>query len=349
MVYPRYGHVALWTGKEVLIFGDRYLVGQLQSMLTGERWIPGSCKGFELLPIPVQKPYDGVNSPMAAYWSGKVALAVTATADFVWRYDPATHLVDKLPAPPGLLCFPQNTAFAAGKLFCWIVPTGQGDDTKDPKKYKAWLLDPESGQWTDAGPSPFLEGVTLVEARPVGTGDSVVLYWQSTSTPSYSAILFHVPSKTWSVVAQPMPLPLPYPMYPSTGGTSGAAAFHELYSVAVLDVEGKSWTPLPTLVGSASSAARSLHWHQERLVVSNCSPFPNDLIHGHQVYSPAEQAWHLTSTIGAWKFPRRYSAVTSVGDGLLVTGGTNGPSSSAVVTHKSGAMLWFPPKKAGLP
>ena len=162
LVKPREGAAAIWTGKEVLVFGGANsgccggaFTTEKKWPFTAERWDPFGKKGFELIPLPADLTASAlpwqVEPWVRAFWTGKLAVVL---CDKPFTFNPETNAVVFLD-PSGISN--GEAVRVADQIFWWGVDSGtiSIDDTKESPVLK--LLDLKTMKWSDvAFPSNFL-------------------------------------------------------------------------------------------------------------------------------------------------------------------------------------------------
>ena len=161
MVYPRYGHAAVWTGKEVLVFGGALSPANAfnkQWPFTAERWDPYGNKGFQEIKLPFNPTLTvGDDIWTRVFWTGKVAI-VLAPTPFV--FDPETSKATLLDDPDIM----SGEALLIGKtLFWWGMDSKTYHTGLGQAGYKARIatLDIESLKWSEVDLPADLDTGTL--------------------------------------------------------------------------------------------------------------------------------------------------------------------------------------------
>jgi hypothetical protein len=143
---PRTGHVAAWTGTELLLWGGRtsspdepfaYAVDGAAYDPRTDAWRP-----IPAAPLPADR-YDGVwtGTELVVVGGGEATLHAAA-------YDPATGRWRELPEPPLAIVAPR---------VLWdgtqVITVGgiRGGDGPDLEQFRAQAFDPATDRWSDLG------------------------------------------------------------------------------------------------------------------------------------------------------------------------------------------------------
>ena len=242
LVKPREGAAAIWTGKEVLVFGGANSIccggaftTEKKWPFTAERWDPFGQKEFELIPLPADLTASALpwqQEPwVRAFWTGKVAVVL---CDKPFTFNPETNAIVFLD-PPGIAN--GEAVRVADQIFWWGVDrvTISIDDTKESPALK--LLDLKTLKWSEVVfPSDFL-GEKQQWLHPYtycmsASGDNVFVLdppWQfkkgTLAQPTAGAILgYNVGEAKWSLLTQTPPL------VPRCDGLASPNGFPFIYS-----------------------------------------------------------------------------------------------------------------------
>ena len=382
MVHPREQAAAVWTGKEVLVFGgaNSPCCGDGNTWpFTAERWNPYDGKGFVPIDLPFQVSVTDV--PVAYYkyppwiravWTGKVAVVLGPQ---LFTFDPATSKLTLLDDPGILL---GETVVVSDRLIWWGI-----ENPTLTKQYKTRIraLDFKTMKWSEVPfPSQFyLDGTQSVSTAPgCMTADESNLYvldprykLNPAAGLSENGVLFayNVESKSWSAVAD-LPSGAPrcgksmlgfggviyfghFPggisIYGATTCTSDDTKFYCKYGGSTWWQATGKWTAVTAgpATGTAREQVNSL-WTGSQFVVMD--PYVTDPI------SPVIGGGASPQPVLYDPYADAWSYTTSIGafkrqrtDGILLhTGkellviGGQGGGSFAAITEADGARLWLP-------
>lgn len=368
MKKPRWGARAVWTGKEVVVFGGASTNTSFSSDLlqwTAERWDPKSDKGFALIdtpPIVTLYQYQ----PLAPRWDGQKVWVVfrhldkPADNDYSYTWDP---LLDKsTPLQWNGRPFTHSAFSAAvwvgGRLFDWGYLPDQPGVAKAVTQNVVTLYDPASQTWAKvAFPETLVarEENDVAFACTVASGEDVFVYHApvhvlpgSSLDPKKSIHLqYHVPTGAWSVLPQTMPVD---PGYGPCGGigfvvgtASGFAVWGQTLTTtgytppagAIYDKASQTWSAMP-LPGSLNAIGTTT------TVLVGLRIVARSTWHGVSaaVYDLSTNTWSYTTPIGFpfEQHPRHDNALVATDQDLLQLGGSNGTNAIFTV-HADGVRL----------
>ncbi len=367
MLQPYKGHHAVWTGKEILVFGDMHWSNSDYHQLTGERWDPYGTKGWQ--PIAVPPNAQAINADptvTGVFWTGKQALVVADTSA-TWpsfSYDPMTGAWKAI-ATSG------HRVLAGGKLMacgydCW-PKCGDG----------CQLYNPDMDTSEDVSPPKELlpQGQTAVYGLTVSSGDDVFVYdvqrlaasgpWPAGMGESKVTLQFHVPTKTWSVVPGVPPTIAHWSASVAVGSPEGFLIWGEATTSTQTTPTGaayrkanQTWTPMSTngvpypLVNVTYARGT---WAGGRYALvggrlaDTVTPYPASF---------AKASWPLLydPSLGTWVYPPPWGgpndvrfriAIVATDKELFALGGEDGPDESVYLIHNDGVRLPLPPPPPG--
>jgi hypothetical protein len=186
---PRSGHVAVWTGEEVLIVGggSGTYPGPIQPPIA----LRPDGEIRQLAEPPVS---PGRYPAMTAFWTGEQLLIVTGLPDYqgmvVLAYAPATDTwTESDPGPDGQLL--GGATWTGNEI---LLVGGVINAAND----EAWSFNPSTGEWARL-PDP---GIPLVEAMEgVWTGDEAVFYGGGSAGDESPAVAWNPATHTWRTLA----------------------------------------------------------------------------------------------------------------------------------------------------
>lgn len=207
---PRAGHLSVWTGEEVLIFGGRSGTQDVPSLTTGLAYNPDTESWRDLKPSPVSVEFWPDSH---AVWTGTEMLVIgRVSADnersiVVLSYTPDTDSWTMSAPRPS-----EESASVGGFAWSGSEVIMAGGDLNAPGKH-AWSYEPSTDTWRqlpDAPISPVegIEGVwTGNEAIFVGgyPGAPAIAYtpstgqWKTLASPPLSSLQWH--SLAWTGVS----------------------------------------------------------------------------------------------------------------------------------------------------
>jgi hypothetical protein len=365
MKKPRRGARAVWTGKEVVVFGGASTNISFSSALnpwTAERWDPKSDKGFELIDTPkIATAY--VSPPLPPRWDGQKVWAVfrhddtPSENDYSYTWDP---LLDKATPlnwkgrPLTHSAF-RGAVWVGSRLFDWGYLPDQPGVAKAVTQNILALYDPMTQIWA---PVPFPEKLVAREESDVAfgcsvaSGDDVFVYHApvdvlpgSSLDPNKSIHLqYHVPTGVWSVLPQTMPVdPGKYPCAGLgfvVGTASGFAVWGQTLTMmgfappagAMYDKASQTWSAMP-LPGSLDATGTTTTVVVGQRIVARSSWNVSAA-----VYDLGTNTWSYTTPIGFpfEQIPRHDNALVATDQDLLQLGGFGGTN---LFIHADGVRL----------
>jgi len=308
--YPRTRPTAVWTGREVLVWGG--YTGRLGIYFDdGFRYDPATDTASS---VSTTDAPSGRAGHVAAWtgsemlvWGGGNYSGELATGG---RYDPATDswrdLAAATSSPP-----PSETGIAAwsgDRMFLWL---GRSD--------QAFLYDPNAEDWSPAStlhaPTPR-DGATVV-----WTGREFVVWGGSDHGAGLATGGRYDPrSDSWTTVSA---LNAP----PGRGGHAAVWTGDRMLvwsggflpSGGRYDPSGDSWTPIAETQGPAARSGHSAIWTGNVMIVWGGTGATRYLGSGGR-YDPLLDAWSPTSLVSAPAGRSGHSAVWT-GDRMIVWGG----------------------------
>ena len=152
MIRPRERAVSVWTGKEVLIFGGTS-VGTFDDYYRGERWEPGSGKGWQPINVPHGDIFSGGGGG-AAMWLGDRAFVYgTAVGSFFYFPDSDTWKTVHCPKDAVMSgASPSyqragHRIFTWGHAYKWVHIEGKKIGVPDPTRPQYGWFDPRENRW----------------------------------------------------------------------------------------------------------------------------------------------------------------------------------------------------------
>ncbi len=369
MVYPRYGHKAVWTGKEIIVFGSFVEPLGIQAKFTGERWDPYGKAGWQLINTPPDtwENQDAKPEAMSVIWTGKVVLVTTFYGSQgsgpipSFRWDPATDTW----SPMSTVGAPDSGGFraqwAGGKLY------QQGNTS-------IGVYDPESDKWQAVPwPAAFLPaGQTMFDANIAPSGDDLFAYdvwkdpklgpWPDGTTNTIHTLRLHVPTLTWT--------PVVTPSFVTVAGNSSAIdgfkdgffvwgqgknAAKNAPSVGAIYWKAKdAWLPMNATGQQPWGVGIKNIWIGAFAAIGpafgGLGPYPAGFGFGDWswpiFFDPHRNVWIYPPPWGGPADGRVGQALVATDSELFVLGGIDGPSGANVV-HNDGVRLPLPPTPTG--
>lgn len=384
MVFPRYRAGAVWTGKEVLVFGGSTTPypGGCCVGFTGEKWNPSSGGGFKLMNFPSLAFHGGVPewAEYTTVWTGKEAFVRlrdndgTPQNNWMLRYDPVADSgswVDMAKAPPGM---GGHMRVAGGK----VVSSGlAAKQVSPPPKRVFGLFDPATSSWDIVAWPDFFEPVEEypMHSCTVAVGDNFFMYGVTDPfKPEYkqdpkwpSTLKLHVPTKTWSLIAQAPFLSKCYgPGFIVTPHFGATATGFLVWGSQWVDDKPKSYAPMVggyydvasdswTLMkdpdfARPSGADLDIPWNGKvfafRDLVGKEPKGPglvgNKLLAaGYAAFYDLASGWQIPPSVGVPNDKRGHQAPVFGNNELFLLGGINGPDWANVV-HATGIRYHLP-------
>ncbi|HUG86574.1 MAG TPA: hypothetical protein VMM13_18545 [Euzebya sp.] len=158
-INPRAGHVAVWTGTEVLVFGGSRVF---------ERNVPAALYNpdTDTWRLSSDAPLDRGFGLAAAVWTGSEAVIWMGTGpQDVAAYDPETDIWRQLPGSPFTMRSVSAVWTGSEMLLLGVPEAGQA-------QVGGMALDPAQQRWTILPPAPRGFSVTV---SAVWTGDSAIV------------------------------------------------------------------------------------------------------------------------------------------------------------------------------
>jgi N-acetylneuraminic acid mutarotase len=184
----RTGHVAVWTGREMIIWGGGGIGETNIAFKDGAAYDPAT-RTWRAIPEAPLAP--GFGPGYTAAWDGKQMLVWGGEKGEGAAYDPATDSWTKLPDPPfGPLVLPASV-WTGRVMLVW----GANERSNDPSLGTAIgaAYDPESKQWTFLPRTP---GATGFGQTAVWTGRNMLVWGGfNTKGPFYSGVDYRPPDR----------------------------------------------------------------------------------------------------------------------------------------------------------
>lgn len=331
----RSGHVALWTGSQMLVWG-----GAVQDLRRGHRYDPATDTWTAMSRIGA--PEGGQFSPFGtAVWTGTEMLAWNGTAG--GRYNPATDTWTPMSAIGGP---PAATAVWTGSEM--IVWSGIGG-----------RYDPGTDTWTPT--STINAPVARSGHRAVWTG-SVMVVWggQASNAPNVALNTggrYDPATNTWtatSLASAPVARSLHTALWTGSrvivwgGSNSNTGGYYD--DGGSYDPVGNVWTAIPTGPLILRRQHSAVWTGTEMIIWGGTVPGPGNMNAGR--YDPVTGNWTVISVAGELERSYSHSAVWT-GNLMIVWGGSTDYFSSDP-TNTGGrydAILdaWAPTSTAGVP
>lgn len=233
----RYGHVAVWTGTEMIVWGGvvnpsgRAADGT--SPNDGAAYDPAMDRWRRIAPSPLAPPSaTSLGSGQQAVWAGTEMLVWATNTDRGGAgaaYDPSAdswRLLPPLPGRPGaprslvwtgevVLAFPRSTSAARpGSTVPGgpAGPSGPGQFGVPVVSYEADIFDPKEGSWRALPPSQLSPGIGTARATWTGRDFVVVgaqLAGQDLSPGMRASARYRPTDDAWYAIA-PLPFAGPF-------------------------------------------------------------------------------------------------------------------------------------------
>ena len=365
MLIPRRGHRAVWTGKWVVVVGGYYPgLPMDKGMVTGERWNPKGCGGFEEIPISDGKvTKNGINY-VIPIWTGKEVFIFPQYPVPPRRYNPETNKMQMLDfTVKNNFSYWDVIHFAAGKF----VFTSETVRT----------LDPETEVFSDL-PFPTSELIDtdgLVYGNDCATaqGDDYYLYdpiagpdglhWKNGLPAGKTGVILklHVPTSKWTL----LPAAIPDTLRCEKGKARVAIANGYLYAAKTVMGPTLAMARMNLVTGVWSDVAVGFYSYMEdrvqpwltvgtSLLCSNVKWQPDgtkSTVYDQEFFSPivvgsfAAKAFR-TPPFGQPIDQRNEVAVVATDSDIYVLGGVDGPP-DVLVVHSDGIRFPLAPVLKG--
>jgi N-acetylneuraminic acid mutarotase len=149
---PRVGHVAVWTGREMLVWGGATLKEGPLAFPDGAAYNPATNTWRQIGTAPLH-----AGARFTAVWTGKVMLVWGGTRGEGASYDPAANRWTKLPKSP-LPPLSSPTSVWTGRLMLiWGAPEEQPNPSDRIAEGAAF--DPAEGRWVRIPSAPSAPGL----------------------------------------------------------------------------------------------------------------------------------------------------------------------------------------------
>jgi hypothetical protein len=256
----RLGGEAVWTGRELLVWGgaapadEEARAGGPMRPGDGLAYDPAG-RAWRRLPAP---PRTLPASAGPALWTGKQLLVVDAEGGRQVpggglagaAYDPEADRWRPLPASPRLdggQLLGRTVLWAGTRLLVWsfwVRPGGPAPTSADPDGVALWAYDPAAGRWTTLpDPSPAVRS-RLVRSSLAWTGRDILAVQNTTEIPPDPPLFggrYDPDGDRWTPIASP-PRRVPY-------GEAGALVWTGAALLAggdaAYDPAADRWWPLP--------------------------------------------------------------------------------------------------------
>jgi Kelch motif len=246
--FAREGHVAVWTGTEMLVFGG---TTGIDRRVDGLAFHSRSGTWSRIPPPPAARRFW----PIAAVWADREAILIGARAHGetpLWRYDPATGRWTKGSPPPRLL--EGATAVWTGeKLLVW---GGEYDPRMESHPRDGLTYDPMANRWRRIPPAP-IRGRTGHVA--VWTGTDMLVWGGGDFRQSLGDGAAYDPEvRTWRVLAPAQIRPREQAVAVWTGRemvVTGGTYVSSRAAVAAYDPVLDQWRTV------ADPPVEGRHWH----------------------------------------------------------------------------------------
>jgi len=152
---PRVGHVAVWTGREMLVWGGATLKEGPLAFPDGAAYNPATNSWRSIGVAPLH-----AGARFGAVWTGKQMLVWGGTRGEGAAFDPVTNrwtLLPKSPLPP--LSSP-TSVWTGRMMLIWGAPEEQPNPSLPIAEGAAY--DPEEGRWTLLPSAPSAPGLGQV-------------------------------------------------------------------------------------------------------------------------------------------------------------------------------------------
>ncbi len=338
---PRTGHVAVWTGSEMIVWGGKDNLGYSLYTITGGRYDPATDTW---LPTSTGPGVPFARQNATAVWTG--------TELIVWggyghnsyssdggRYNPTTDTWKPL-GDLGLTVREDHTAVWTGtEMIIWGGAASQLRN--DGARYS-----PSTDTW-----SPTSLGANVPAARirhtAVWTNGKMLIWGGGVFTGGTNTGAAYNPvTDSWTPMSTGANVPAGRLDHTAVwtgtemivwgGNTSGGPP--GLNTGGRYKPSTNSWTPVPT---SGAPSARFDHtavWSGSEMIVWGGFGTPNT---GGR-YSPTSNAWVTTSTVGA-PIARADNSAVWTGTEMIVWGGNNGtPVVNTGGRYKPSTNSWLP-------
>lgn len=192
---PRAGHVAVWTGEEVLIYGGRSGSASIPPLTTGLGFDPDNRAWRSLEPSPAGVSFWPASQ---AIWTGDEMIVVGRDLDgedseiVVMSYSPEDDEWSVSPAPEdrravGAVVWTGSEVIMVGGDLNWADSS-------------AWAYTPATGDWRQL-PDPDIPGVE--GSRGVWTGTEAVFLGGYAHPGSTIAVAYNPGTDTWRQLSEP--------------------------------------------------------------------------------------------------------------------------------------------------
>jgi N-acetylneuraminic acid mutarotase len=322
----RYGHVAVWSGTEMIIWGGRDSTGGRYRPQTNS-WVPTGSEGA---PSPRTLHTAVWTGAEMIVWGGSDAVSEAISTGGV--YVPATNAWRPTPtstfgAPGGRR---YHSALWTGRAM--LVWGGEGLITTNAEAplsighlNTGAAYDPTNDAWTPMATSPTVPAPRRFHTS-IWTGKEMVVWGGEGTTGRLNTGGRYDPvTNSWTPTATGAPAPsareshsavwtgsqmIIWGGFVSTVSNSGAR-----YTPAT-----DSWTSVTTTGAPSARAAHSAVWTGTHMIV-----WAGIGADTGSAYSPATDSWAATSLIGSPVAPRSGHATIWSGREMVVWGGDGGP------------------------
>lgn len=323
---PREGHVAIWTGTEMIIWGGKVSDSYLTN--SGGRYNPSTNVWAEtsLTSAP------SVRTGAAAVWTGTQMIVwggagnSNSTISTGGRYNPATDVWTtvstgaNLPAARRL----HAAAWTGAEMVVWGGRTGPGSTvTNTGGRYN-----PTSNTWQSMSASPL---ESRSDTSAVWTGSEIVIWGGRGSGAFNNGARYNPGTDSWASTADvdnPPGVPLARGSHSAVWtGTEmiiwgGLISGVPQNSGARYELATDTWVSIST--GANSPTARSKHtavWTGTEMIIWGGDD--GDLTASGARYTPGTDTWVATSESGAVPLARSGHLTAWTGTKMIIWGGTD--------------------------
>jgi N-acetylneuraminic acid mutarotase len=148
---PRAGHVAVWTGREMIVWGGATLKEGPVAFPDGAAYNPATNTWRKIGVAPLH-----AGARFTAVWTGKQMLVWGGTRGEGAAYDPATNRWSKIPPSPLPPLSAPTSVWTGRLMLSWGAPEEQLDPSNLASKRAAY--DPAERRWTLLPPAPSAPG-----------------------------------------------------------------------------------------------------------------------------------------------------------------------------------------------
>lgn len=323
----RYGHVTVWTGERMLVWGGNGANGDGEPVNDGASYDPATKRWAPMVPSP-----SGPLGAATAVWTGSRMLVwgtpfggpgadAVATSQVGAAYDPVADRWTEIGPSPLRAVGGHSAVWTGSRMLVWGGSVGEAS-IADGASY-----DPATNRWTRLSPTPL---AARFDHRAVWTGDRMLVWGGFAGEESPSRVAFgdgaayDPATDSWAMLpAAPIP---GRAMHAAvwTGGTmvvwGGSGATGLLADGARYDPATGSWLVLPASPLTARLFHSAVAAQGSMLIWGGMDD--QGTSNDGAAYDPLADAWAMfpDGSIG----PRSGHSAVWTGSAMIVWGGNEG-------------------------